>query len=173
MKYLFKLGDGWTWSKIYFDAEKDSFIEERYHEEYLDTGTICDGDDPISDQELWDRMVKEVNEEGINEFLKIRGAAPPCPAGNGVTMREFWERLSALKVQKPYRAYSYSKVDSVHVLYDENKTILGVISNTDHYWYFIDTQKHGFNSREETFEYALKRVEEYHNRRLKNDVTNK
>ena len=49
------------------------FIEERYHEEYLDVGTICDGEYLIEDDDLWERLIKEKNKEGIFEFLKIRG----------------------------------------------------------------------------------------------------
>lgn len=72
-KYLFKLGDGWVWSKIYYSYENKFFIEERYHEEYLDVGTICDGEYLIEDDDLWERLIKEKNKEGIFEFLKIRG----------------------------------------------------------------------------------------------------
>ncbi len=76
MRYLFKLDEGWMWSKIYFDEETDGFVEERYYEEYLDTGTVCDGVKPVSDEELWERVVKEGNETSAKEFLKIRGSAP-------------------------------------------------------------------------------------------------
>ncbi|MBQ9967814.1 MAG: hypothetical protein IJO88_03730 [Oscillospiraceae bacterium] len=76
MRYLFQLGEGWAWSKIYFDEATDGFVEERYHEEYLDTGTVCDGAKPISDVALWERVVKDDNEDGIDAFLKIRGRAP-------------------------------------------------------------------------------------------------
>lgn len=76
MDYLFKTGNEWTWSKIYYDSEKDCFIEEKYHEEYVDTGTICDGTFLISDNELWDILVKEANEQGMATYIKIRGSAP-------------------------------------------------------------------------------------------------
>ncbi len=172
MKYLFKLGDGWTWSKIYFDLSSNAFIEERYHEEYLDTGTICDGESPIDDVELWERIIKEVNEEGVSHFIKIRGTAPQCSLGTGITIKEFREGLVSLKQQKPYHAYTYTKVDTVSVVHDEDKNIVGVIGKTDNFWFFIGTQKQGFCTQEETFEFALKKVKEYHDRRLKQDIAN-
>ena len=78
LKHIGRIGKEWFWSNVYYDAEKDRFLEERYHEEYLDVETLFDGWFPISDQDLWDRLQKENNVAGISEYLKIRTTAPRC-----------------------------------------------------------------------------------------------
>lgn len=75
-QYVTKLGKEWFWSKVYYDPEQDRFLEERYHEEYLDTGTVCDGWFSIADQDLWAQLQKENNIAGVAAYLKIKGTEP-------------------------------------------------------------------------------------------------
>ena len=76
LKYIGKIGKEWFWSNVYYDVENDRFLEERYHEEYLDTGTVCDGWFSIADQDLWNQLLKEKNDAGMAEYLQIREAVP-------------------------------------------------------------------------------------------------
>jgi hypothetical protein len=76
LKHICRIGKEWFWSNIFYDAENDQFLEERYHEEYLDVETVFDGWFPISDQDLWVQLQKESNATGISEYLKIRTVAP-------------------------------------------------------------------------------------------------
>lgn len=76
LQYVTKLGKEWFWSNVYYDPERDCFLEECYHEEYLDTGTIFDGWFLIADQDLWAQLQKENNDAGIGEYLKIRETTP-------------------------------------------------------------------------------------------------
>ena len=72
MKYLFEIHNDWEFSKFYYDELSDCFFEEKYHHEYLDTGTICDGFFQISDDKLWKRIVESNNKTAMVEFKKIR-----------------------------------------------------------------------------------------------------
>lgn len=164
MKYLFKLGDGWSWSKIYYDEDRDIFVRELYREEYLDTGTVCEGCFPISDEQLWDSLVRDVNEEGIAEYLKIRGAAPEIQIGSGISYNEFCDKLHSLKQNSPYRAYKIQNIGSVRIIKTESDIILGVLSGTEHFWFFVNyLKKYGFHTQEEALAFALESVTKYHN----------
>lgn len=72
MKFLFELRNDWTSSKFYYFETSDSFFEKKYHEEYLDTGTVCEGLFPISDDALWKQIDESNSEIGKEEFRKIR-----------------------------------------------------------------------------------------------------
>lgn len=63
----------WEQQDVYYDAELDRFLEARYHEEYLDTGTVYDGCFSISDDTLWNKLVDTCDEEGMRAYLKILG----------------------------------------------------------------------------------------------------
>lgn len=174
LKFLFKLGFTWTWSKVYYDKSRDSFIEEKYHEEYLDTGTICDGEFPITDEELWKRIVEEANETGASEYLKIRGKAPELhTVKTEMNYGRFVGKLHEIKQEKPYRKYKQTKYGSTIVISDEKSNILGVVSKTNEFWVYIDPTieagAKGFYTEEETLEYAINKIKQLHERRIAND----
>lgn len=75
-KPIATLKEPWKHSNIYYDKENDRFIEERYHEEYLDTGTVRDGCFLISETILWGKLVEICDEEGMRAYLKIRKKDP-------------------------------------------------------------------------------------------------
>lgn len=66
---LGKVGE-WTWYKFYFDKENNCFIEEKYHEEYLDTGTIFEGSKTVTAQYVYKKFVENKNADGITNLLK-------------------------------------------------------------------------------------------------------
>lgn len=81
----------WTHSDIYYDVANAQFIEERYHEEYLDTGTVCDGCFIISDGDLWGELVRTCNEKGMTTYLKYRKHIPePVQIGK----KSQWMRMN-------------------------------------------------------------------------------
>lgn len=168
MEYLFRLGHEWIWSKIYYDSKNNEFICERFHEEYLDTGTICDGLAPISDVDLWKEIVNEVNEDGMKKFLEKRDSIPEIQHKNGLTLEEFCNRLHELKYEEPYFEYSVSNIDNVTVIYNESKTILGELSQLYNFWVYRDHKKHGFCSQGEALEFALNEIKKYHECRIRN-----
>lgn len=75
-KPIATLKEPWKHSNIYYDKENDRFIEERYHEEYLDTGTVRDGCFLVSETILWGKLVEICDEEGMRAYLKIRKKDP-------------------------------------------------------------------------------------------------
>lgn len=168
------LRGGWEHSDVYYDAENDCFIEERYHEEYLDTGTVCDGCFPLTDSMLWDQLVETCNEEGMSAYLKIRKQSPMKKRqGETISMDVFHEGIYALRQDNPWRRYHYEQIGSVIIIEDEAKTILGVVGKSDEYCFFYDSnsdrKRKGFHTWGEALAEALKRVTYYHNIRVKND----
>lgn len=164
------ISDMWTHSDIYYDSENDQFIEERYHEEYLDTGTVCDGCYVMPDGCFWKELVRTCNEEGMAAYLKYRNHIPkPYDTGKKVAMEEFWEGLNALMENNPRCQYFCKEIDSVFVITNESKTILGKIEKKDKYYLFFnprsDVQKQGFQSLEEALAKALDSITFYHNNR--------
>ena len=65
---LGKIGE-WSWSKFYFDKGNNCFIEEKYHEEHLDTGTVFDGASVILPQQVYANFVEDLNFNGITALL--------------------------------------------------------------------------------------------------------
>lgn len=164
------ISEMWTHSDIYYDAENDQFVEERYHEEYLDTGTVCDGCYVISDGYLWKELVRTCNEEGLEAYLNYRGKIPESlDRGKMVTHEEFLEGLSALMENNPKCKYFCKETDSIFVITNETGKVLCKIGKADHYYYLFnpnsDVQKLGFQCLDEAFAKALEKVTSYHNSR--------
>lgn len=76
LQYICTVSEDWVYSEVYFDIGKGRFVEERFHYEYLDTGTICDGFFEIKDEILWKKLIRSGDKSGINKFLEIRGSMP-------------------------------------------------------------------------------------------------
>lgn len=66
---LGEVGD-WEFSEYYYDKENNEFIEEKYHYEYLDTGTVFDDSEIVSPQQIYDSFVAHMNASGIDNLLK-------------------------------------------------------------------------------------------------------
>ena len=63
--YLGSVGD-WFFSEYYFDKVNNEFIEEKYHHEYLDTGTVFDGSYVVSLQQISELFADILNFEEIS-----------------------------------------------------------------------------------------------------------
>ena len=88
----------WEHQDVYYDAESDCFLEARYHEEYLDTGTVYDGCFSISEDMLWDKLVKTCDEEGMRAYLKIRKKAPTTEKkGESISKDENQNKVKTLR----------------------------------------------------------------------------
>ena len=166
--------NAWTHSDVYYDAENNQFIEERYHEEYLDTGTVCDGCFSISDEELWDKLVTHCNEEGMSTYLKYREHKPmPLNVGEKISTEDFYREIHALRQNKPWRQCSYVHRGSTMIITDEAHSIIGVVGKTDHYSFYFDLNAriNGFHTLEEALAFALKQATIHHNYRVSRDNT--
>lgn len=170
------ISEAWTHSDIYYDVANDQFIEERYHEEYLDTGTVCDGCFIISDGELWRELVRTCNEKGMTTYLKYRKHIPePFQIGKTVTMDEdeFFEGINAMRQNEPWRCYYWTRIGSIMVITNESNTILGILGKTDYYYFFFDptsdVKERGFQIWEEALAYAFEKLSFYHNNRVERD----
>lgn len=160
--------DLWTHSDVYYDAENDQFIEERYHEENLDTGTVCDGCYVMPDGYFWNELVRTCNEEGMASYLKCRNYIPkPYHVGKTVSMEEFLNGLNALMENNPRCRYFCKEIDSVFEITNESKKLLAKVGKADNYYFFLrsDVQKQGFQSLEEALAKALDSITFYHNNR--------
>ena len=60
----------WIWYKYYFDKANDCFVEEKYHEEYLDTGTVFEGSNIVTAQYIYRVFAENRNADGITNLLK-------------------------------------------------------------------------------------------------------
>ena len=172
-KPIIIIGERWAHSCIYYDSANDQFIEERYHEEYLDTGTVCDGCYIISDGYLWKKLVRTCDEEGMATYLKYRNHIPETfETDKTVTKEEFLEGLNALVKNNPSCQYFCKETGSMFVITNESNTILCKIGKADNYYFFFnpnsDVQKQGFQSLEEAFAEALYSVTLYHKYRPEN-----
>jgi len=171
---IIRFNDTWTSSYIYYDSENDRFIEERYHEEYLDTGTIRDGCFPISDQELWHTLVKHCNDDGMNAYFKHRShTPPPLHIEDTITEDEFREGMNALRQNEPWRLYTYERLGPVTLITTQENIILGVLGKADNYCFFFDpksdVKRYGFHLWEEALAFALKRITFYYNNQIERD----
>lgn len=60
----------WEWSRFSFDTENNCFIEEKFEEEYLDTGTKFKGSHIVTAKYIYDAFTKHKNALGITNLLK-------------------------------------------------------------------------------------------------------
>lgn len=65
----------WVWYKYYYDKNNNCFIEEKYHEEYLDTGTVFDASAIVSARYVYEAFDKYKNADGKINLLKYADEA--------------------------------------------------------------------------------------------------
>ncbi len=157
----------WDCAYIYYDSENDQFIKSSYHEEYLDTGTVWDGLEVISDGDLWRELVRTCNEDGLSVFLKHRNQIPePCKLGKMVTMDDFSSGIYALNKDIPWPHYEYQKVGSIIIVKNQNNSFLGVVGKAENYCFFYnpnsDVKLIGFQVWEEALAFALEKATFHH-----------
>lgn len=165
---IIRFRDNWTHSDVYYDADNDRFVEERYHEEYLDTGTVCDGCFLISNEEIWDKLVKHCDEDGMEVYLQYRDHAPiPYKVSERISIEDFQHGILALYQKKPWRRCFYEQLGSTTIITNEVHNIIGVVGETKRCYFFYDAnnQKIGFHALEEALAFALKQATIYHNYR--------
>lgn len=177
-KPIMTIGGNWEHSDVYYDAENDCFIEERYHEEYLDTGTVCDGCFPLPDSMLWDKLVKTCNEEGMSTYLKIRKQSPlQKRQGETISIDVFREGINVLRQDEPWHRCYYDQIGSVIIITNEANTVLGVVGKSDEYCFFYDPnsdlKRKGFHTWGEALAAALKRITFYYNNCVERDTATK
>lgn len=173
------LGGGWQHSDIYYDSQKDCFVEESYHEEYLDTGTVCDGCENITDEYLWAALISACNEKGIERYLKFRNSPPSSVCDKEtISFSEFHQGINNLRSETPWRNCGLRRIDDTIIIRTEASSnlapnasvILGVIGKTEYFYYFYSTQSGasltGFHSFEGALAYALKMVTNFYEIRL-------
>ena len=158
---LGKVGE-WIWYKYYYDKENDCFTEEKYHEEYLDTGTVFEGSNTVSAQYVYKMFVEHMNTEGITNFLKcIEDFEVPQPSEKQMTDQDFLKNLEEID-KTLWR--NLKRIDSTYILRDKQGSIIGVLSKTTHFFVYIDLYKgsKGFVSKNEAFHYIIECLSERH-----------
>ena len=92
---LGKVGE-WIFYKYYFDKENNCFIEEKYHHEYLDTGTVLDDSNIVPAEQVYIAFVEYMNTDGITNLLEcvIDFELPQTPK-NQITKQVFFEKFLA------------------------------------------------------------------------------
>ena len=151
---LGKVGE-WIWYKFYFDKENNCFIEEKYHEEYIDTGTVFESSDTVTAEHVYKTFVEYMNTDGITNLLKcIDNFELPQTSENQITEREFLEKLE--EIDKVLR-YKLTRIDSTYIFKNQQGSIIGVLSKTEHFFVYVDLYKKskGFISKNEAFAYII------------------
>lgn len=173
-EFLFKTKTEWQYSIFYFDSENNIFLEERYHEEYLDTGTVCDGISVIEDSIVWRTIVREANEDAAEKYFAIRKGFPVIES-SGISLEEFLNKLHALSTVEPhpsYLSYKYERIGECHFVHDENNKVILLISKCKYFWilYTCKTRsKYGFSTFEEALSAASDITKQYNDARLWQD----
>lgn len=164
---VMKIGHEWIWSNIYYDMEQDRFVEERWHNEYLDTGIICDGCFPISDLVLWERLVSTVDEQGISAFLQIRKAIPKVMEKPPFLSQEKFD-VDLRDLNENGCFYHLLKIGDVYVIRNEKGENIGIVSKSSYCFFYVDrgNAPKGFHSLEKALSYAMTMITEYHQRRI-------
>ena len=156
---LGKVGE-WTWYKFYFDRENNCFIEEKYHEEYLDTGTVFEGSNVVTAQYVYNTFVEYMNTDGITNLLEcIDNFELPQTHKNQITKQEFFEKLE--EIDKVLR-HRLERIDSTYILRNQQGSIIGVLSKTKHFFAYVDLsgKRKGFISENEAFAYIIECLRE-------------
>lgn len=174
---LGKVGE-WIWYKYYYDKENDCLIEEKYHEEYLDSGTVFEGSSSVSAQYVYKTFVEYMDTEGITNLLKyIKDFEIPQPSEKQMTDQEFFEKLKEID---KILWQKLERIDSTYILRDKQGSIIAVLSKTKHFFVYVDLYKRsrGFVSKNEAFPYIIKCLSEHYKSSnptpdVKNSLSNK
>ena len=88
--FLAEIGE-WIWYEFYFDLENNCFIEKRYHEEYLDTGTIFEGSRAVTAEYVYKKFVEHTQTEAIDKMLEyVDNFESPPPSEKQMSEEEFF-----------------------------------------------------------------------------------
>lgn len=159
--FLGKVGE-WIWYKFYFDKENNCFIEEKYHEEYLETGTVFEGSKTVTARYVYKAFIENMNTDGITNLLKyIDSSELIQPLENQITEQVFLENLE--QIDKALR-YKLKIIDSTYIFKDQQGNIIGVLSKTEHFYVYVDLYKKskGFISKNEAFTYIIECLSEHY-----------
>ena len=158
---LGKVGE-WFWSKFYFDTKDNSFVEEKYREEWVDTGTIYLGDSVVTAQHVYEAFVEAANTEGIKKLLEFCDENEiQKTSDEGISEQEFRNNLKGIA---PF--LRLNKVASTYIVKDSKTAdILCVITETPYFFscelsYHSPSEK-GFKDKGEAFLYAIKHLKAY------------
>lgn len=159
----------WILYKFYFDRENNCFIEEKYHHEYLDTGTVLDDSNVVSAQQVYMAFIEYMNTDGITNLIKYADDFElPQVSGNQITKQGFLEKLEEIDRVLRYRL---EIIDSTYILRDQQGSIIGVLSKTKYFFAYVDLsgKRKGFVSENEAFAYAIECLNQRY--KLSNSVT--
>lgn len=151
---LGKVGE-WIFYKYFFDKTNNCFIEEKYHYEYLDTGTILDASNIVTAQHVYGAFVEYMNTDGITNLLKyVDNFELPQTVGNQISEQCFFEKLD--EIDKVLRN-RLERIDSTYIFRNHQGNIIGVLSKTKYFWVYMDSYKKskGFISKNEAFVYII------------------
>ena len=156
---LGKTGE-WFWSKFYFDKGSNCFVEEKYHEEYLDTGTIFESSNIVTAEHVYNTFVEYMNTDGITNLLEcIDHFELPQTSKNQITKQEFYKKLEEIDTFLRHRLES---IDSTYILRNRQNSIIGVLSKTKYFFAYVDLygKRKGFISENEAFAYIIECLRE-------------
>lgn len=152
--FLGKVGK-WFWSNFYFDKETGAFTEEKYHEEYLDTGTVFDGAFVVLPQHVYASFVEELNFDGVAALMDCLKDQQLQKAPETVdTDIIFLQQLEAIDHTLKN---NIQVLNGTYIIRNKYKKIIGVLfSNTPFYAYKgLRMPCKGFLLKEDAFSYAI------------------
>ena len=150
--FLGKIGE-WSWSKFYFDKENNNFVEEKYHEEYLDTGTVFDGASVVLPQQIYAQFAEELNFNGIAALLEcVDTLQPQKPTENAEIA--FYQQIE--DIDQTLKMNSH-KINGTYIIRNKYEKIIGVLFSNKPFYAYKGLYKpcEGFLSIEDAFSYAI------------------
>lgn len=151
--FLGKVGK-WFWSNFYFDKETGSFTEEKYHEEYLDTGTVFDGAFVVLPQHIYASFVEELNFDGIAALLSCLNPQSQNVLDSADAEIPFLQEMEA--IDQTLRK-NVETVNGSYIIRNGFKKIIGVLFSNPPLYAYKGLYKpcNGFISKKEAFSYAI------------------
>lgn len=152
--YLGRSGDTWSYKKYYYEKDTNKFIEEKYHEAYLDPETILDATFEVSPQKIYAEFIEQMDSDGIKLLLQYCKDIEPVQTENESAEKEFYQKLKDVNETLRYRI---RKTGDAYILHDTYNLMVAVIFKTEHFYVYVDKfrKEKGFVSLKETFDYAV------------------
>ena len=145
----------WDRSEFYFDPKSNCFVEEKYQEEYLDTGTIYKGATPVSPLDIYVRFVQEQKFNSIYTLLEcVKSEAWHIEPESEDIELAFLQQLDTID---PMLRTRLKVINNKYIFKNQYNKIIGVlfIHNPFCAYHGLQEPCKGFLSKQEAFTYAV------------------
>ena len=172
-KVLLGVVGEWERSKYYFDKENNVFLEEKYHDEYLDTGTFFDGSEVVSPQHIYNSFIEHMNVPGIENLLKYCDEKKLNKTSEkGIAEEIFYNKLC--EISKELKENLVQREDEISI-YDSEGVKIGTISKEAYFYTYmgLSAKSKGFKTQNEVFDYAIDCLRLYYELKARDETREK